>query len=103
MGLPAKADNPWYGESANPVGLSGSVCHQVCPTATRKSTKRYASTPTSPMPYGLGRDVGCRIYPLRRGKGSILTILMTTLLSEFNIADRTINVKLRVYLPPVTR
>src|SRR5688572_11141769 len=43
------------------------TCHQLCPLSTRKSTKRKADSPRSPMPYRPGKLVGCTRMPVERG------------------------------------
>src|SRR6202012_681089 len=67
IGLPAKAEKHWYGESPYPVGLSGKTCHSFCPPSARKSANSNAEGPKSPMPKRAGREVKWRRIPLLRG------------------------------------
>jgi len=57
IGLPAKAEKHWYGESPYPVGFSGSTCHNFCPAAKRESANSQAQGPRSPIPKGPGIEV----------------------------------------------
>src|SRR3954466_4980220 len=61
-GFPANADWALYGELPYPVGPTGSICHQLCPAAARKSTISRAVAPRSSP----DRLVGCRSTPLVR-------------------------------------
>ena len=49
------------------MGPTGSICQIFNPDAARKSMNRSASAPSSPMPFGPGREVGCSRTPDARG------------------------------------
>jgi len=49
------------------VGPSGKTCQSRWELFAKKSTKWYAPSPKSPIPKGLGREVGWRRMPLALG------------------------------------
>ena len=77
-GLPANAENAWYGLSPKLVGPTGSTCQYDCPAATRSSTKSYALFPKVPIPYGDGSELTGRRIPAPLLSSCCLMVVITS-------------------------